>query len=268
YEQKRSPELTVDERKAAVTELAVAMWRNGEAFIEVTRLTEIAAEVLRSMRDPRGLTPAEAAHLLGSGTALRRDADGRFSFIHWSVMEYLVAADIARQLTEQSAVAGEAGNLLAAREMSELMADFFADLAGRDTAARWAQDSVDTVDAPAVSKANAVVVARRLGIRLRTGAQLAGTDLAGQDLSGRDLRGADLREANLTDARLDRADLRDADLRDAVLTGAFLDAAVLSGADLSGARLTGARVREVSADRVVACGAGLDGIQVIGGTLA
>ncbi|WP_239342284.1 TIR domain-containing protein, partial [Frankia sp. CiP3] len=76
YEQKRSPELTVDERKDAVTELAVAMWRDGEAFIEVARLDEIAAGVLRSMRDPRGLTPAEAAHLLGSGTALRRDADG------------------------------------------------------------------------------------------------------------------------------------------------------------------------------------------------
>ncbi|WP_239331786.1 TIR domain-containing protein, partial [Frankia sp. CiP3] len=66
YEQKRSPELTVDERKAAVTELAVAMWRDGEAFIAVTRLTEIAAGALQSMRDPRGLTPAEAAHLLGS----------------------------------------------------------------------------------------------------------------------------------------------------------------------------------------------------------
>ncbi len=268
YEHTRSPELTVDERKAAVTELAVAMWRDGEAFIEVARLTEIAGQVLRSMRDPRGLTPAEAAHLLGSGTALRRDADGRFSFIHWSVMEYLVAADIARQLTEQSAVAGHAGGLLAAREMSELMADFFADLAGREAAARWVQDSVDIADAPAVAKANAVVVARRLGIALRTGAQLAGTDLAGQDLSGRDLRGADLRDANLTDARLDRADLRDADLRDAVLTGAFLDAAVLSGADLSGARLTGARVRDANADRLVARGAGLDGIQVIGGTFA
>ncbi|WP_239375824.1 pentapeptide repeat-containing protein, partial [Frankia sp. Cj5] len=257
YEQTRSPELTVDERKDAVTELAVAMWRDGEAFIAVTRLDEIAAGVLRSMRDPRGLTPAEAAHLLGSGTALRRDADGRFSFIHWSVMEYLVAADIACRLAGQ---ADQAGGLLAAQEMSELMVDFFTDLAGRDAAARWAQD---TVDAPAVSKANAVVVARRLGIMLRTGAKLAGTDLAGHDLSGRDLRGADLREANLADARLDRADLRDA-----VLTGAFLDAAVLSGADLSGARLAGAMVREVSADRVVACGAGLDGIQVIGGTLA
>uniref|UniRef100_UPI002AD4AF39 TIR domain-containing protein n=1 Tax=unclassified Frankia TaxID=2632575 RepID=UPI002AD4AF39 len=263
YECKRSPELTVDERKDAVTELAVAMWRDGEAFIDVTRLTEIAAGVLRSMRDPRGLTPDETAHLLGSGTALRRDADGRFSFIHWSVMEYLVAAKIAHQLAERSAVAGEAGNLLAAREMSELMADFFTDLAGRDAAARWAQDTVDDADAPGVAKANAVVVARRLGIGLRTGAKLAGADLAGHDLSGRDLRGADLRRANLTDARLDRADLRGADLRDAVLTGAFLAATVLSGADLSGARLAGATVRDVSADRVVARGADLTGARFI-----
>ncbi|WP_322779093.1 TIR domain-containing protein, partial [Frankia sp. Cas4] len=263
YECERSPELTVNEREDAVTELAVALWRDGAAFVDLARLTEIAGDVLRSMRDPRGLTPAEAAHLLGSGTALRRDAEGRFSFIHQSVMEYLVAAEIARQLAERSAVAGEASNLLAAREMSELMADFFADLAGRDAAARWAQDTVDDADAPAVAKANAVVVARRLGIGLRTGAKLAGADLAGQDLSGRDLRGADLRRANLTDVRLDRADLHGADLRDAVLTGAFLDATVLSGADLSGARLAGATVRGVRADRVVARGADLTGARFI-----
>ncbi|WP_239331788.1 pentapeptide repeat-containing protein, partial [Frankia sp. CiP3] len=180
------------------------------------------------------------------------------------LMEYLVAADIARRLADQ---AGQAGGLLAAQEMSELMADFFTDLAGQDAAARWAQDTVDNADAPAVAKANAVVVARRLGIKLRTRAKLAGTDLAGQDLSGRDLRGADLRRANLTDARLDRADLHGADLRDAVLTGASLTATALSGADLTGAKLTGATVRDVSADGLIARDADLDGIQIIGGTL-
>ncbi|WP_322779083.1 TIR domain-containing protein, partial [Frankia sp. Cas4] len=267
YEHTRSPELTVGEREFAVTELAVAMWRDGAAFIDVTRLTEIAAEVLRSMRDPRGLTPAETALLLGSGTALRRDADGRFSFISWSVMEYLVAADIARRLTAPTGRTGHSGDLLAAQIMSELMADFFADLAGRDEAARWAQDTVDDADAPTVAKANAELVARRLNIPLRTGAKFAGTDLAGYDLAGRDLRDADLRRANLTDARLDHADLRGANLRDAILTGASLTATALTGADLTRANLTGATVRDGSADRLTARHADLDSIQLIGGTL-
>ncbi|WP_322763234.1 pentapeptide repeat-containing protein, partial [Frankia sp. Cr2] len=263
YECARSPELTVNEREAAVTELAVALWRDGLAFVDLSRLTEIAGRVLRSMRDPRGLTPDETAHLLGSGTALRRDADGRFSFIHQSVMEYLVAADIARRLT----TSGDAGDLLAAWAMSELMADFFTDLAGRDEAARWAQDTVDDADAPAVTKANADLVARRLGIGLRTGAKFADTDFSGQDLSGRDLRGADLRRANLTDARLDRADLHGADLREALLTGASLDATALSGADLTGASLSGATLRDVRAEWMVGRAADLDGVQIIGGVL-
>ncbi|WP_322763155.1 pentapeptide repeat-containing protein [Frankia sp. Cr2] len=270
YECDRSPEMTVEERNAAVTELAVTLWRDGVAFIDLARLTEIAAGVLQSMRDPRGLTPAETALLLGSGTALRRDADGRFSFIHRSVMEYLVAADIARRLTAPTGHAGHAGHaddLLAAREMSELMADFFADLADRTEAARWAQNTVDDPNAPAVAKANALVVARRLNIPLRTGAKFAGTDLAGHDLAGRDLRDADLRRANLTDARLDHADLRGADLRGAILTGASLAGTALSGADLTGTKLTGATVRDVSAERVMARKAALDGIQIIGGML-
>ncbi|WP_322753832.1 pentapeptide repeat-containing protein [Frankia sp. Cas3] len=264
YEHTRSPVLTLSEREFAVTELAVAMWRDGVAFIDVTRLTEIAARVLPAMRDPRGLTPAETAMLVGSGTALRRDADDKFSFIHSSVMEYLVAAEIARQLV---ATAGHPNGLLAAREMSELMADFFADLADRNEAARWAQNTVDDPNAPAVAQANALVVARRLDIPLRTGAKLADADLAGHDLAGRDLRGADLRRTNLTDARLDHADLRGADLRGAILTGASLAGTALDGADLTGAKLTGATVRDVNAERVMARKAALDGIQIIGGML-
>ncbi|WP_250283546.1 pentapeptide repeat-containing protein, partial [Frankia sp. CiP1_Cm_nod2] len=267
YEHTRSRELTVDERGAAVTELAVTLWRDGAAFVGVARLTEIAGHVLRSMRDPRSRTADETAHLLGSGTALRRDADGRFAFIHQSVMEYLVAAEIARVLTAPAGRGGHAGDLLAAQKMSELMADFFTDLAGRDAAARWAQNTVTDAAAPAVAKANAELVARRLGVRLRTGADLAGADLAGEDLSGQDLRDADLRRANLTDARLDRADLRGADLRAAVLAGASLKGTRLDGADLSEARLTGATLSDVAAEGVVAHEVDLDGARISGGVL-
>ncbi|WP_304412972.1 pentapeptide repeat-containing protein, partial [Frankia sp. QA3] len=271
YESERSRELTMAERRAAVTELAVTLWRDGSATVGVARLTEIAARVLETMSDRRGLTADETAQLLGSGTALRRDGEGQFSFIHQSVMEYLVAAEIADQLTGVPVGSGDGGPrepaLVSVREMSELMADFLGDLLGRERAARWAQDVADAPDDAATTKANAVLLARRLGVELRTAARLAGADLSGQDLTGRDLRGADLRGANLTGAVLDRADLRDADLHGVALAGASLRETRLAGADLAEAALAGAQLHEVEGTPRDARGAVLDDARIVGGSL-
>ncbi|WP_261558378.1 pentapeptide repeat-containing protein, partial [Frankia tisae] len=283
YETERSPELSLAERRTAVRELAVAMWRGGEAAVDLARLTEIAAQVLRVMGRPRGLSIDETAHLLGSGTALRRDPDGRFSFIHRSVLEYLVAVEVAaglagpvqegtasrRGASPAEAVSGDApataADLLAAEEVSELMLDFLVDLASRSRLIAWAESTASAPDAPTIARENAVLVARRLNVLLDDGARLAGTDLSGRDLSGRALRDADLQGANLTDARLDGADLRDADLRTATLHGASLRGTRLSGADLRGADLTGATLVDVVSDHVDAGGAVLDGARLQGG---
>jgi len=70
-----------------------------ERTASLEELTAAAAAVLATMVDTRGLDEAQAAHVLGCGTLLCRQGEGRFSFIHASVMEYLVAAEAARRLT-------------------------------------------------------------------------------------------------------------------------------------------------------------------------
>ncbi|WP_131785469.1 pentapeptide repeat-containing protein [Protofrankia symbiont of Coriaria ruscifolia] len=248
-----SPSLSKADRLDAATRLALTLWGTTERHIGVEELTATAAAVLAGMSNPAKLTDAELTQMIGSGTLLVRDAGGRFSFIHSSVMEYLVATEAARRLA-----AGSAEDLLGTREMSELMADFFADLTGGDRAGGWAQDVVDDPHAAAETKANAVLVARRLGVQLRTRAKLAGADLAGQDLSHRsDLREADLRQANLTDTRIAHTDLTRADLREANLTGARIAHTDLTGADLREANLTDATVEDASLTRADLSGARL-----------
>jgi uncharacterized protein YjbI with pentapeptide repeats len=45
----------------------------------------------------RRLAPDQAAHQIGSGSLSVRDEEGRFSFIHQSVMEWLIAQRIASE---------------------------------------------------------------------------------------------------------------------------------------------------------------------------
>uniref|UniRef100_UPI00202533CB WD40 domain-containing protein n=2 Tax=unclassified Frankia TaxID=2632575 RepID=UPI00202533CB len=249
-----SPSLSKADRLDAATRLALTLWGSTERHIGVEELSATAAAVLASMSNPAELTGDELTQMIGSGTLLVRDADGRFSFIHSSVMEYLVAAEAARQFA-----AGSARELLGAGKMTELMADFFVNLIGRDQASRWAQNMIDDPHAATAAKANALLVARRLGVRLRIRAKLAGADLAGQDLSNRsDLREADLRRANLTDTRIAHTDLTGADLREANLTGATIENATLTHADLSGARLSSTKVRNSRLDDALLRGTQLD----------
>lgn len=63
-----------------------------------------------------GLKQAVVEHMIGSGSLLVRDAEGRFSFVHRSVMEWLVADAAARGLKTK----GDA-ETLGANDMSELI---------------------------------------------------------------------------------------------------------------------------------------------------
>src|SRR5262249_26627478 len=175
----------------------------------------------------------------GSGSRLVRDAEGRFSFVHRSVMEWLVAEAAAREVAK-------AGDAVAfgADEMSDLMADFFVSMAGRDPAEAWARRRGTRAEGAAGK--NAARVLRRLDVRVFV--DLAGQDLHGQDFSGVDwrganLRGADLHRATLVGAKLSGVSLAGARLRRADLRGADLSAADLEGADLAFARLTSADLR-------------------------
>jgi WD40 repeat protein/nucleoside phosphorylase len=229
-----------------VTKLAGVFWgRNARALVIGEFREVLVAE---------GVEPAVVEHMIGSGSLLVRDADGRFSFVHRSVMEWLVADAAAVEVKEKGDAAA-----LGTGEISELMADFFVSLAGRTRAEAWAWDSggraaegTATKNAARVLKRAEVLAGahRKHELVVAVKLDLEGRDLRGQDWSrvdwrGARLNGADLRGATLIEARLSGATLVGARLGRADLTGADLTGVDLAGAELAFARLTGADLRGV-----------------------
>jgi energy-coupling factor transporter ATP-binding protein EcfA2 len=218
-----APTLTKQERLEAVTTMALRLWAKLERTIGLSELgTEVsaAAASLGDVPDAGALDRDNVTHLVGSRTLLVRDEEGSFAFVHQSVMEWLVADDIARELA-----AGNEPSALGARPMTPLMTEFLCDLSSRELLAAWAR-AATRVGGGAHSGTNALVLLDRLGEHV-SGASFAGQDLAGSDLVERDLRGANLAGADLTEARLEGGDLRAADLRAATLVRARLDRALL-----------------------------------------
>ena len=289
YERKRldrpggPPPPDADQLWRAVTFLALRLWSSGAAELGVIDLggadlsvadlglddLEAAADALATMT-PERMTPErmaperddastadrqQASHMIGSATLLVRDGDGRFTFVHRSIMEWLVARHTADQL-----LAGDELPEPLRRPMSELMTDFLCDLAGRDTAQIWANQIMQRAMTGPISD-NALLVLRRLGLEATatihfpgrgllgrdfSGWKMPGADLSGADLTetqfiGTDLTGANLTGARIVNARFDRAQMPGALLRDANLSGTSL-----IGADLSDADLTGATMRRVA----------------------
>ncbi len=226
--------MRLDELWQAVTTLALRLWETGETLLRLADLTEVA-DTLSGLAGGR-LSADQRAHAMGSGSLLVRTDDGLFGFIHASVIEWLVAAEIARQLTGGT----ERPAALSVRPLSQLAVDFLCDLAGSQPCQAWTARILAHPAAGEVARANAM----KIMTRLRTPAQmdLRGASLKGEDLSYRELEGVDLTGADLTEARLVGANLAHVILRDARLAGARLDEARLTGADLRGADLTRARM--------------------------
>ncbi|MGW1803488.1 WD40 domain-containing protein [Streptomyces sp. NPDC002078] len=231
----RAPGLSLDQLWDAVTALALRLWESGQDSLRLDELTDVA-ETLTGLADAR-LSVPQTAHAIGSGSLLVRSDDGVFRFIHGSVVEWLVARECARRITD-----GDSG-LLGRRQLSQLAVEFLCDLADHRICQAWAErelsgtSSDSAVDA---ARANAVKILSRLRVPAHT--DLRGAALAGEDLSHRDFSGVDLTRADLTDARLVGANLSGAVLRGARLVGARLDGADLTGADLRGADLRRARL--------------------------
>jgi 3',5'-cyclic AMP phosphodiesterase CpdA len=244
-----APGLTEAERWRAVEALAERLWRSGQPALPVEALLEQAAAL-----DSLAQSTEEAGFQIGSGTLLVRDEIGRFSFVHQSVMEWLVASVAARTLEGEHVPA-----ILQEAQASPLMADFLVDLATPAVSLRWAINTLNTKGASDHGRRNALLLRERakrgLGEPVGTGAKLrellasggsialAGENLQGEDVEGLDLTGADLRDAMLRGLRAVGTDLRHADLRGADLTGADLAGADLREANLRGANLTGARLK-------------------------
>jgi len=269
------PGLGIEARWAAVTELALRLWTRAERHVGVDELEAIGAVLVELATGSK----EEAGFQIGSGTLLVRDEGGRFSFIHESVMEWLVAHAGARALASE-----EAPELLGRGKMSPLLADFLIDLAGPEAVTRWSARALEANLGNATAD-NALLLRQRLvtmglvvasatrGVDLSRqdlrgrdlsgqslpGASFLGAELAGANLRGAKLAGAQLRRADLSGANLSLADLRDADLRDARLVDASLLGACLAGARLHGANLSRAKLVGATADPVELRRARLDG---------
>jgi len=233
--------LSLDDRRRAATALALRLWQSTDGRVDIGEIGSEAGAVLEPLAQ-RDLDEGEAAQLVGSGTLLVRDDVGRFSFVHQSVMEWLVAAHAAEELR-----AGTAPHTLELRPMSALMADFLGGLVGRGEAVDWARATLDRHTSAAqatgdTAKTNARLVLQRMGEQQAGQAHLRGHSLRGDVLVDVDLKEADLAGADLSQARIVGTDLSRASLRDAVLDRTLLERVRLAGADLRGARVTRSRL--------------------------
>jgi hypothetical protein len=231
--------------RLAVDALALAMWEAGDDTTDVSGLKTTVRHALTDTGELKRDT-AQAAHALGSGSLLVRDGD-RFSFVHHSVLEYLVAVIAARQIEIGAATYGPLNH----RPISDLMVDFLWGSASGEELAAWVQGMLGDSNSPPTARDNAIRIARRLGLEIQ-GARLAGQDLRGRDLSGQNLRFADLSGADLAGACLHHTDLTGADLRNANLQGAQLFGAKLIAVRVDGSNWERAVLRQVIVDREIA----------------
>ena len=243
-----TPVLSEEQRWDAVDKLALRLWGNTERFVNVREMTEEAAALEELARNK--ISRDVAAHQVGSGTLLVRNAQGEFSFIHQSVLEWLVARRAAREIRKFGA-----SRALSVEKISPLMAEFLRDLLGPEDSKVWVEAAL-TVDDGAL-KGNALIFLERLeavGIRVGSALNLSGEDLKGRDfsrenldsvdfshtdLTGAKLVGSSLLRAQLQGVKLNNADLSQADLREADLSDADLTSTSLMGADLRGVDLSG-----------------------------
>lgn len=239
------PGLTYEQRMAAVTTIALHLWGQTKRGVALDALGSAVQGFLHDHEC--------AQHQLGSGTLLKSDDVGRFSFLHESVLEWFVARAAQAEVLEGRA------DLLGRHNLSPLMAEFVWGLAGKESTAAWSERVLlaledDLGERSGVLKNNALTLLKRLGRTAPVRQNLAGTRsarsgfLLGQSLVGANLKGTRLDEATLTGADLRRANLNGASLKRAKLDRSDLTKADLCGADLTGASLIGATLLGVRLD--------------------
>ncbi len=264
------------ERKVALVEyLARLIWDSPENRVHYEVLSEKAAEFFKD----RPFTVFERERVdyeVRTALFLRRDAEGHYSFIHRSFLEFFIARTLRAGL-----VAGNPGCLDLRRLTREVV--FFLELWAE--AQRIPDLSCKVLEQdyrPRISE-NALLLlylhARAsLGPLLGTGAE--GDDgqadlgrvrevfqrtrpralrLEGADLEGVMLAGADLSGASLIAARLAGADLREASLDGACLARAFLSSADLRRASALNADFSEANLDHVDAQEAILQRANLHG---------
>ncbi len=269
------PAITKEERLAACTAFAFRLWGSKGPTIALHELSAEVAATLTGLAE-RGYSEEQAAHSIASGSLLVRTDDGAFTFIHQSIMEWLVAKAAAAELD-----GGPAHKVLGTRHVSRLMATFFVDLVGNSRALEWAGTALQDQHASEAAKQNALAVMGRVPVALAADTamvqpeqlDLAGADLRGQDLTGRnlfgvDLRGADLRGMRLDDVNLTSSDLTGADLTGVVMTGGSLRGAILTDSTWDRTAILGTEGLGIAPELAAAAVAGRDPAEVMVGPYA
>lgn len=145
----------LDDLGRAVRYLARRLWESGEPALRADALGA-AADILTRLTTARGTGlsgRSETARLLGAGMLLVRDPTYRYHFVDHSILEWLVAREIADQL-DPALPANRLGGLLR-REMSPLLVEFLCDLAGHQTARGWARAAIADPTVPGQVRAGA-----------------------------------------------------------------------------------------------------------------
>lgn len=239
----------------AATRLALHLWTSTTRSVDAAELSAHVGALLTRLCDD---DLDRASHTLRARTLLARSDEGLVSFIHQTVLEWLVARAIAAEL----GTSGQSAHLAAGR-LNEFMAELLRQLLGDERLGGWAERALSGRPGATLAE-NAREVLRRLGRQARLPADLRGQDLRGQDLGGQDLRGARLDGADLSGVRLVGRDLSEASLVNARLAHADLSEAILTGADLTGADLAFARLHRAEVDGLTLTGATLRGTSFLG----
>ncbi len=226
------PGPTIGALRDAATRLALHLWRNTSRAIDPSELTAHVGDVLTRLCDGE---VERATHTLRARTLLTRDDAGRVSFIHQTVLEWLVASALAREIEAD----GHSLHLEIGR-INDFMIDILRELLGEDRLGRWVDAALELPGSRLGENVRDVL--KFLGRKAKRCADLRGQDLRGQDLGGQELRGALLDDADLTGIRLVGRDLSRASLKCARLAYADLSDATLAHVDLAGADLSFARL--------------------------
>src|SRR5262249_32295625 len=140
------PGLSLDQLRKAATALAMLLWQRTERTVKPSELPQGLLDDVQSLSE-RPMEASNVAHQIGSGTLLVRDEDGNFGFIHQSVLEWLVAREAATEVLKTGDSAA-----LGVREMSDLMIDFFGDMANPTVAMAWADQALLAVGGETAKK--------------------------------------------------------------------------------------------------------------------
>jgi len=118
---------------ASVERLAVKLWGQVERFVTHQELEAVVCEALAEVTTPVH-EPGHATQQVGSASLLTRDGEDRFTFFLQSVMEWLVARQIARDWGT-----GKPSTLVAQHAFTDLMPKFLVERGGDEVAAREAR---------------------------------------------------------------------------------------------------------------------------------